>query len=172
MEFPTFEAARDAVSSDGKNICNMSYSLRDDEKLAWLAIENGASINDVSYRLQNDLAFSLKYAQYCADIGIVEEDFFRALYCAMHSLELLDSYCSKFANEPEFIILLKLVHEDNYEAPLYVLNDYAGESLRNIINQYHIDQINELKEEYYSSSYHEMYIKEGFQPANFMRNFA
>lgn len=172
MEFLTFEAAKDAVSSDGKNICNMSYSLRDDEKLAWLAIENGASINDVSYRLQNDLAFSLKYAQYCADIGIVEEDFFRALYCAMHSLELLDSYCSKFANEPEFIILLKLVHEDNYEAPLYVLNDYAGESLRNIINQYHIDQINELKEEYYSSSYHEMCIKEGLQPANFIRNFA
>lgn len=86
MKFYTYSDAVEALTADGKNICKMSYSLRDDESLAWLAIENGASIHDVSYRLQNDIDFSLKYANYCSELGIVEEDFFRALYCSLHSL--------------------------------------------------------------------------------------
>lgn len=68
--------------------------------------------------------------------------------------------------------MLKLALAQKYEAPIQVLNDYEGEELSNIINQYHLDLINELKEEYYSSSYYEMQMKTGFEVANFIRNFA
>ena len=172
MKFYSHKDAVKAILADGNNICSMSYVLRDNEEIAWLAIENGASISAVSFRLQNDLSFSLKYAKYCSSIGIVEEDFFRALYCSIHSLELLETYASKFANNPEFIILLKLFLEDKYTAPISALNDYSGDTLHSIISQYHIDLVNELKEEYYSSSYQEMLMQSGFQPANYVRNFA
>ena len=172
MTFYSYDDAVYALKADGKNICKMSYNIRDNEELAWIAIENGASIHDVSYRLQNDINFTLKYANYCEKVGIAEENFFRALLCALHSLNFLETYCSQFNNEPEFIILLKLAFGCKYEAPIQVLNEYEGEELRNIINQYHVDLINELKEEYYSSSYHEMQMKAGFEPANFIRNFA
>lgn len=172
MNYLSKVEAKKAVLSDGKNICNMSFSLRDDDELAWLAIEHGASINDVSYRLQNDLAFSLKYARYCAKLGIVEQNFFRALFIAQHSLEFLNTYCSLFANEPEFIMYLKLAHGKNYRSPIVSLNKYEGEELAHIINQYKRNLIKELKEEYYSHSYQEMYLKTGYKAANELRNFA